>query len=56
MSRIVGGIKANTSEQPHAGYSSRLKFDVTIPVADGSPMSIPKKKKKKFVLNYNRLF
>ena len=41
MSRIVGGIKANTSEQPHAGYNSRLKLDVTIPVADGSPMSIP---------------
>ena len=41
MSRIVGGIKANTSEQPHAGYSSRLKFDVTISMADGSPMSIP---------------
>ena len=41
LSRIVGGIKANTSEQPHAAYSSRLTFDVTIPMADGSPMSIP---------------
>jgi len=38
---IVGGIKANTSEQPHAAYSSRLTFDVTIPVVDGSLMSIP---------------
>jgi hypothetical protein len=41
LSRIVGGIKANTSEQPHAAYSSRLTYDVTIPMADGSPMSIP---------------